>query len=229
MARWLSLDTRQEVCPISSADMDSRALFDESVMERLCQLLLCLWGLPGKGTIWAFLQCAERWWKPDALRRKLFTARIIHERVDHISICALCVVAIRFLRPAVGITPVAICSTIPLQVPLLEWNCLDVIKLVFPCSKGYIRESHAYRRHVGCYLHQSSNLHKRTKRAEEEAHQILMAPVDNGMAIKEPAHGSCMGEVIIHCPDSALKAFELWVHSDTCAVNLVEDFCIMLL
>mmetsp|Transcript_27572 Transcript_27572/g.60026 ORF Transcript_27572/g.60026 Transcript_27572/m.60026 type:complete len:272 (+) Transcript_27572:395-1210(+) len=116
-----------------------------------------------------------------------------------------------------------------MKFPLHKGHGFDMIKLVLFGPNCYVRKANANGAHIRGNLHQTSNFHEGAQGAEKESHQILMAPVDQGVAIKKTSHRSCMRKVVVHSPKAALKAFELGVHGNPRAVDLMVHLCQMLL
>mmetsp|Transcript_60831 Transcript_60831/g.163782 ORF Transcript_60831/g.163782 Transcript_60831/m.163782 type:complete len:255 (+) Transcript_60831:568-1332(+) len=108
-----------------------------------------------------------------------------------------------------------------MQVPLQEGHCLDVQELVLDRRADDVGVPHSDSSQVGGDLHDASRLHETSQGPEEQAHEVLVAPIHDRMPVEEAADRSRVREVVVHGAQRLLQALELVIDRDPGAIHSV--------
>mmetsp|Transcript_6533 Transcript_6533/g.21026 ORF Transcript_6533/g.21026 Transcript_6533/m.21026 type:complete len:242 (+) Transcript_6533:124-849(+) len=159
------------------------------------------------------------------LRGQALARGLVCEAVNHVPLRGLGVVALVVLRvrPLVDIALVAVGAAVAVEVPLQEGHGLRVHELVLQGGAHDVGVAHADGAHVGGHLHGAAGLHEGAQGTEEEAHEVLVAPVHQGVAVEEALDGAGVGEVVVDGAEGVLHALKARVDGDARAVHAVVD------
>mmetsp|Transcript_71973 Transcript_71973/g.153929 ORF Transcript_71973/g.153929 Transcript_71973/m.153929 type:complete len:477 (-) Transcript_71973:258-1688(-) len=205
--------------------MLARALSDKPLVELVGILLLVLAHPLAQCAALAAQHRLIRRRKPDLLLGEHPPGGLVDEAVDHVGIGPLRIVLLALPRALVGVASVAIGPPIPMQHPLHEGHRLDVHKLILDRRLNDVREPYTDGLTVRGHLHLSPWLHKEAESTEKEPHQVLMAPIDHRMAVKESAYSPGVREVVVDSTQGACHAGEAGVDRDACAIDTMVHLC----
>mmetsp|Transcript_66400 Transcript_66400/g.216061 ORF Transcript_66400/g.216061 Transcript_66400/m.216061 type:complete len:323 (+) Transcript_66400:569-1537(+) len=108
-----------------------------------------------------------------------------------------------------------------MQVPLQEGHCLDVQELVLDRRADDVGVPNSDSSQVGGDLHDASRLHETSEGPEEQAHEVLVAPIHDRVPVKEALDRPGMREVVVHGAQRLLQALELVIDRDPGAIHSV--------
>mmetsp|Transcript_79134 Transcript_79134/g.249986 ORF Transcript_79134/g.249986 Transcript_79134/m.249986 type:complete len:226 (-) Transcript_79134:1093-1770(-) len=189
--RWftaIALCTLQQLC---SAHVCARDLSHKPLVQLLGQVLLCSLRQMLEWTICAQAERLESRRQPDGLCTERLTRWSVLKAIDHVPVSCLSIVALIVLRigSLVDVALVSVGSPVTVQVPLEEGHGLHMKELIVNGRANNVGIANTHSAHVGGDLHAATRLDEGTEGTEEEAHQILVSPVHNGVTVKKTLDG----------------------------------------
>mmetsp|Transcript_66398 Transcript_66398/g.216050 ORF Transcript_66398/g.216050 Transcript_66398/m.216050 type:complete len:340 (+) Transcript_66398:172-1191(+) len=210
-----------------STDMGAGDLGHKAIVQLLGQIFPSFALDALERTVGACIQGLQIGRQPHLLRTQLRAGGRIAKAIDHVPVRRLCVVALVVggVGPLVDVSLVAIGAAVAVQVPLQERHRLDVQELVFESPADDVGEAYANGTAIGGDLHEATRLDVRAQGTEEQAHEVLVAPIHDRVPVKEALDRPGMREVVVHGAEATLHPLELRVGRDLGAVDTMEHLC----
>mmetsp|Transcript_80002 Transcript_80002/g.235304 ORF Transcript_80002/g.235304 Transcript_80002/m.235304 type:complete len:253 (-) Transcript_80002:636-1394(-) len=114
-------------------------------------------------------------------------------------------------------------------MPFEKGHCLHVCELVLNGRPHDVGVAHSHSRRVRGDLHRAARLHEGPQSSEEQTHEVLVSPIDYGMAVEEALDGAGVREVVVDGAQRVLHALEARVDRDAGAVHPVVDLRVVFL
>mmetsp|Transcript_66399 Transcript_66399/g.216055 ORF Transcript_66399/g.216055 Transcript_66399/m.216055 type:complete len:397 (+) Transcript_66399:172-1362(+) len=206
-----------------STDMGAGDLGHKAIVQLLGQIFPSFALDALERTVGACIQGLQIGRQPHLLRTQLRAGGRIAKAIDHVPVRRLCVVALVVggVGPLVDVSLVAIGAAVAVQVPLQERHRLDVQELVFESPADDVGEAHTNGTAIGGDLHEATRLDVRAQGTEEQAHEVLVAPIHDRVPVKEALDRPGMREVVVHGAQRLLQALELVIDRDPGAIHSV--------